>query len=469
MKKILLIVVAIIVVLLVFMPKYVGMQFASGLQNTVDTINAKTAYKVSIEEVNSGWSSTEAVLNLGLDMSALNDVSADVPALSVTVNVKASHGPILTSGNNLIGLLHVLIVSQQSALPDAFVLAMQNSPIFKVDAVTGLFGGTDFTSDILGFTYTDNDSDFMLSFDGMQSQGSLANNGYQFSGTANAFSVNSQGVEMISVSNIDMNGASDMGLMQMIEQGLYNSESSLNIGKFVYTNAFDGSQSQAINTKVVAITTLDDATDMGDVMIKTSLAEFASSDMQLSDIIVTIEVNNLQAKFMRAYQEFATKNMEYVAEPAAMENALNTFLKEHLLEQLQQNPEYNISEISGVVNGASFNGEILTKLVNVTELPLSMEDTGFWMQHTNINTQMSMQKAAAEFFAKQFMLAQVAGNPQFSSMSEEEQEQILESQSIATLDALVQQGMLVREGEDYKVSFTLKDATAELNGNVIPL
>jgi uncharacterized protein YdgA (DUF945 family) len=475
MKKILLIIVAIVVAVVIFLPKFISMQLASGLQNTVDTINEKTAYEVSIEEINSGWMSTQAVLNVALKMPDFGATPATMTGemldISAMVNVNVSHGPILTSGDSLIGLLHTVISAQNPTLPPALVLATQDqdASIFSIDANTALFGKTDFVSTVLGMTYTDPESGMVAAFSGLNSQGSLSSNGYTFIGNTESVTIGSDEMQVATINNITLEGSSDVGMMQMMTQGLYNSESTISIADMAFTNMFDGSQTTVTDTEMLVITTLDDATDMGDVIIKTTMSQFNATDMNIADLIMTIDVKNLQAKFMRAYVEFSAKSSEYMTDPVAMQDAMQAFLDEHLLEQLQQNPEYNVSELSGKVNGSEFNGQVLTKLTNVTELPSTMEDPAFWVQHADVDTQMSMQKGAAEFFAAEFVKTQLAGNPQFLSMSEEEQQQILTQQVQGTLAALVQQGMLVAEGDDYQFSFTLKESAALLNGNPMPL
>ena len=199
------------------------------------------------------------------------------------------------------------------------------------------------------------------------------------------------------------------------------------------------------------------------------MTEFAAPSMNITDLIVVFDVNNLQAKFMRAYQEFTAKSMEYMADPVAMQTATQAFLDEHLLEQLQQNPEYNLSELRGKVNGSEFNGHVFMKLTDVLQLPATLEDPNFWVENGEMDTLMRMEKAAAEFFTAEFIKTQLAGNPQFLSMSEEEQTTLIAQQTQATLAALVEQGMLQTEGADYRFTFTLKDTQAELNGQPMPL
>lgn len=478
MKNILLILIAIVAAIIIFLPKYISVQFASGLQATIDTVNAKSSYKVSIEEINSGWASTQAVLNVALKMpnldvnpTAMTDATFNIFTI---VEVNASHGPILSSGDSLVGLLHTVISTQNASMPASIVLASNDAPVFKIDASTALFGGTDFISQIVGLTYTDTKSGMVVSFSGLQSQGRISSNGYTFTGNTESIVAGSGEVQIAAVNNITIETTSDLGMIQMITQGLYNSESTISIADIVFTSVLDGSLTTVTDSKMLATTTLDEATDMGDITIKTTMAQFDAMDINIADLLVVMDVKNLQAKFMRAYQDFSVNSMDYVTDPAAMQNAMQAFLDSHLLEQLQHNPEYNISVLSGKIGAGKvdigeFNGRLMTKLANITELPDTMENSDFWMQHANVDAQMTMQKGAAEFFVKQFIKTQIAGSPEFLGMNEDEQQQVLTQQTQATLGALVQQGMLMADGEDYKFTFTLKEAAAALNGEPMPL
>ncbi|MGK0370263.1 MAG: hypothetical protein ACJAW1_000502 [Glaciecola sp.] len=91
------------------------------------------------------------------------------------------------------------------------------------------------------------------------------------------------------------------------------------------------------------------------------------------------------------------------------------------------------------------------------------------MQNVIINSNMLMQKDAAEFIATTVVTEQLLANPNFTALSEEEQANIISQQVQGTIDGLVQQGMASLEGEDYSMIFTLEGGIATLNGNIIPL
>jgi uncharacterized protein YdgA (DUF945 family) len=274
---------------------------------------------------------------------------------------------------------------------------------------------------------------------------------------------------VVAFEDLNMDSTSDVGIAQMMSMGLYNSESTVSIADVTINSLVDDTQTSVRDTTMLITTSLDEATQLGDMSFKTTMTEFAAPSMNITDLIVVFDVNNLQAKFMRAYQEFTAKSMEYMADPVAMQTATQAFLDEHLLEQLQQNPEYNLSELRGKVNGSEFNGHVFMKLTDVLQLPATLEDPNFWVENGEMDTLMRMEKAAAEFFTAEFIKTQLAGNPQFLSMSEEEQTTLIAQQTQATLAALVEQGMLQTEGADYRFTFTLKDTQAELNGQPMPL
>jgi uncharacterized protein YdgA (DUF945 family) len=466
MKKIVLIVIAVLAAIMIFLPKYIGMQFASGLQDTVDTLNQKTMYEISVDELNSQWTSTTAILDIKLKMPDVADQGAD---LSVKVDLNASHGPFLGSGDASIGLLHTVINSQDAELPRDLVLEDASAPIFNIDAHTGLFGATHYTMNLAGLSYTDINTGMTFSFSGLLGKGTSSSNGYTFTGNSLEMKIFMGDEEVVAFEDLNMDSTSDVGIAQMMSMGLYNSESTVSIADVTINSLVDDTQTSVRDTTMLITTSLDEATQLGDMSFKTTMTEFAAPSMNITDLIVVFDVNNLQAKFMRAYQEFTAKSMEYMADPVAMQTATQAFLDEHLLEQLQQNPEYNLSELRGKVNGSEFNGHVFMKLTDVLQLPATLEDPNFWVENGEMDTLMRMEKAAAEFFTAEFIKTQLAGNPQFLSMSEEEQTTLIAQQTQATLAALVEQGMLQTEGADYRFTFTLKDTQAELNGQPMPL
>jgi len=197
-----------------------------------------------------------------------------------------------------------------------------------------------------------------------------------------------------------------------------------------------------------------------------SLASLTFPGFSLSDMLMKTEVNNLEQAFLTAYQEM---NKAVMQEPQRAEEIMQQAMQAHLLPQLMAEPEINITQLTAVLNEGDINMTSTNKLIGVTSLPDTMENNDFWLEHLASNTQMNVQDSAASFIASMVLETQLAANPQFAAMEPAQRTQLIEQQSAATLDGLVQQGLLTKTSDGYSMSFNMKDGKAKLNENAIPL
>jgi uncharacterized protein YdgA (DUF945 family) len=255
----------------------------------------------------------------------------------------------------------------------------------------------------------------------------------------------------------------------MMTKGLYNSTGEFASELITFDDLSKNSQLRIVDIKLSAETQYDEVTDLGNIMVNTTVASADAPDMNLSDLKSDIEVKNLTATFVRAYQDFANKMIDNADSPQQMRSDVETFMNTYLLSQLQAKPEYNFNDISGKINGSKFSAKIMTSLSDITSLPDSLEDTAFWMQHIIVESEMMIEEAAAQFIANKIVSNQLAANPNFTALSAPQQAEILDQQVQGTIQGLIQQGLVVVEDEKYRLTFTFQDGIALLNGNQIPL
>ncbi|MFT6270470.1 MAG: hypothetical protein ACJAVV_003309 [Alphaproteobacteria bacterium] len=469
MKKVLIFALALILAAALIGPKIVGSQLANGIQNTVDSINKSSSYSASVISMESSWFSTRAEVTVGMIMPDMSDVTGEAPVdFSINLDVSASHGPFIINDGLAIGWLHSVVQTQVTELPEGLVFP-NNDPLYKFNGLTGLFGATTYQDSIAAMGYTDPETQATLTFTGLTGNGEISGSGVQYKAAANNMSMNVENMLNFNVENIALDVKSPSSIAAMLSQGLYDSNMSFSTQLVTFTDVMKGNEVRVTDTKLIGISDYDKETDLGNVAMTTTVALVDAPNMNLSDLKSVIEIKNLQATFLLAYQDFSSKMLENMSNPTQVQVDLDAFMNTYLLDQLQANPEYNFSEISGKINGSEFRGKIMAKLGEVTELPKALEDTAFWMQNVIINSNMLMQKDAAEFIATTVVTEQLLANPNFTALSEEEQANIISQQVQGTIDGLVQQGMASLEGEDYSMIFTLEGGIATLNGNIIPL
>ena len=469
MKKVLIFVVVLIVAIALIGPKFVGSQLKNGIQNTVDVINKNPAYTASIKRLESTWFSTTAVISLGFALPNMPEFS-DLEAVdaSIDLSITSYHGPILTADGFAFAWLHTVIQTKNIQIPESAVVA-NNKPLYQFTGITNLFGSTSYQDEVAAIVYTDPASGGVVNFTGSQGEGEISSSGLIYKAAIDNLNMTVENVADFNIQSFSVTLTSSESLTGMMSKGLYDSNSNMSVNLITFKDIVQDTEVRIVDTHIAIRSDYDKLSDLGNVQVITTLASVNKTDMNLTDLNATLELNNLQARFLLAYQDFSSQIMASMNDPVKLESDLQGFMQEYLLAQLQAKPEYNISKLSGKINGSQFDAKIMAKIDGVTAIPDTLEDPAFWMQHTVLDSKIVVQKGAAEFIAARVISSQLSANPQFVALSEEEQTQILDQQISATLNGLVQQGLITLEGDTYMSIFTMQGGAAMLNGNPIPL
>ena len=469
MKRVLTFAVVLFVAAALIGPKIVGIQLASGIENAVQAINKNPNYTASITNLQSGWFSTQAEVLVGLNIPDMSDIRGQLATnLSATLDVNAIHGPLITGNKFALAWLHSIVQTTSIELPQGLEI-VNNEPVYKFEGLTGLLGTTRYTDSIAQMRYGDPQTQSVFNFTGSKGTGRISGSGLQYASSAKSISMNVQDILNFEIQDLALSVESAANINEMLTQGLYDSNMSFSTPAIIFNDIAKNSEVRISNIKLVGISEYNKQSDLGNLAMTTTIASIDTPTMALSDLNSLIEINNIQAKFLLAYQDFSNQVVNKMSDPTAIQSDMDTFINTYLLEQLQAKPEYNFSEISGKINGAQFNGSIMASIGEVDELPSSLEDTDYWVQNIIVNANMLLEKEAAEFISRLMVLRQLMSNPNFIALSESDQTQILDQQVQGALNGLVQQGMIVAKGDEVSMAFSLENGLASLNGNQIPL
>ena len=154
MKKILVIVALVVLVLVTIPPKFIGNNFTTSMESVVDSIEQSPGYNAKLVSVESGWFSSQAVINIGIDMPDLAEMD-----LSTNVLVEGFHGPLILKDGFALGLIKIIASpSAETELPKTLMIK-GDSPLYKFDAFTSLTQKTDYNVEMPMFAYTHVEND----------------------------------------------------------------------------------------------------------------------------------------------------------------------------------------------------------------------------------------------------------------------------------------------------------------------
>jgi hypothetical protein len=305
-----------------------------------------------------------------------------------------------------------------------------------------------------------------VSIDGWQGSGHLSENSFVYQGGPGNLRMNLPTVYDLEVNHAEVSWNVQASITDMLAGKFYDGTGIMSLKQLKLANLLDNSNTQLDNLLLESKMALNQNTDLADASLQLSLASMTMSELALSDMVMSAELNNLQQAFFKAYQQM---NKEIMQSPERAQHIMQQTMQAHLLGQLQAAPEFNLSKFNAVVNSGNMSFTSLNKLVGVTSLPDDMESNDFWIQHMQSDTQMQVDEAAALFITKKVLEAQLAGNPQLAGMQPSQLQKVIEQQSTATLQSLLQQGLVIKTKTGYAMSFTLQNGKATLNNDAIPL
>ncbi|MFC4700718.1 YdgA family protein [Glaciecola siphonariae] len=464
MKKLLTLVIIVLIAIGLIGPKFAGNTFNEQMDAYIASLNTNEFYKVTVLEREQTWFSSTA--NIQVVMVLPEQVNAQSePLFDFVLQANAQHGPLLTRSGLGLGWLDwdVRLVSDE--LPDTLTVN-GDGPIYQASGVMGLFGSSSYNDRLLALEYTDASIGMVVSTQGWQGEGDISTNALRYSGGPGQLFIKALDMYDLSLEGVTMSYTADASINEMLKGNFYDGGGSFFIDKMRLNSPDESSQTLIEKLQIQSTADFNPSTDLADIEVNMSMVKLDTPEVKVDDLTISMTINNIQQAFSKAYQKM---NQDIMESPAQAQEIMQQAMQTHLLGQLIAEPEINITELVGVINGGNIDISSSNKLVGVTSLPDTMENNAFWMQHLDSNTRMSVDESAALTIAGIMLEGQLANNPQLAQMPPEQFQEVLRQQSAATLNSLVQQGFFIKTEAGYSMLFTLKDGKAVLNSNNIPL
>jgi hypothetical protein len=441
MKKIIVSVILIAIVGLAG-PKIIGGSANQKFEEFIAEVNETPGYQVEIIDSETGWFSSKATVNVGLDPMILGDMGNDpqirmlFEEFSADLSVTMQHGPFLTLNGLGLGLLAVKADIDKTVLRE-YLIYNENESLYSLGVDLGLFGGTCFSDTLQGFTLRELGT---VSFGGWNGEGSVSSSYVSYKGEMESFTAVAGG-EKLEIESVGLDLEAEDSLINMLTTSFYDSAGEFTIGSV----SLDTSAQGNIVLKNMAVTATTEVTNGGQLMdmgVSYGLDELLIPGFNATDLLLKVELLNLEKTFFSAMQNAGQSAVEV--------EELSALFNNNLLPQLKASPEFNITELSGNVDGNSFSGKALIKLTGIKQMPIFMEDPSFWLSKLVVDAQLEMERAMAVTMAQTMLPSR--------------------QQAEATVNMLTAQGMVnVNARNNLEVSLTVNDSQVTLNGNLIPL
>lgn len=451
-------------------PKFISGQVEPTLNGFVSSLDNNPAYAAKIKSANYGWFSSDAVVEVTLDLaSMMQSAEGEIPefdtSLVFDIDFSASHGLITTENGLGLNLID-WTASYQGEAQKEHIQWDDTTPLYAIHGQTNLIGSGTFSDVAPAFTAKQNASGLSIDFAGHQGSGSYDSKGYQYQGGATKLAIENEEITL-NFADLSMAINADGSFVDAFAGKLFDSYATVTLKKIDFQAKQFEQTFSMVDTVFATDAKLKGEGELMDAVVDYKVGKIETSDFVSTDLVFSAAVNNISVELMEGYQALSQEIVGM--QPDEVQTKMLEFVQTHLLNALTPQPEFNITDFSGTIPQGNFALKADSKIVGVDTMPANLMDPGFWLTHMVANAELNADKAVIEMLAAQQLTTQLMANPDVANMSEEEIAQIIAQQTPMMLDNLSQQGLLIQTEDGYRTKFVLVDSQAKINETPIPL
>lgn len=447
MKKLLISTILITVIFLAG-PKIIGNSVNQNLNDFITNLNEIPGYQFKVKNLESGWFSTNAEVNVGFDPAILNDGSMDLAQellikqlLNANFNISAQHGPLLTLNGFGLGLFSFTIDVDDFSMRE-YLEYSENKSLYSLKGRTSLLGATSFIDSMPSFTLVDFAN---FKFDGWSGKGKASSKKTAYQGEMPSLMFTDQN-ESLEVTSVTFNFDYDTSILDGLTNLFVDSKGEVNFGSVRYLDS--SKDDENFNLKNLGVSVVSEVNKNGDLIdysVNYSMEAMSVAAFNVNDFVFNVELKNLEKSLIDFLEELAQKNpleVEQLMVDLQEQDIEET--KKFMLPILQASPEFNLTQMSGNIGSGNFSVYLKTKLTDIDNLPnFIMEDVAWWISKIAIDSKLTLDKPMAREIDFMFELG---------------------------AEAMIDQGILTKNPDgDFDLIFKLQEGLATLNDAPYPL
>jgi uncharacterized protein YdgA (DUF945 family) len=466
-KRVPIIVIGIVVLLLLAAPYGLGSLAESALTGSISEMESNPALSFEVTDYDRGWFSSRATVEITPGEMYMNAAGSQDPVMQMIMSqisapfeVELGHGPILTL--NGIGIGSYAVRATLDAGTEWVQMAMSTLDIpyvFQLRGQTGFGSGFRFNGDIPPFEFTEQDQ--TITFAGLDFSGHTNGEEVAFESSSDRLALQS------TFMSFSMDGLGLSGEFELLEGAMSLGTGELAVDHFVAINPLLGAEEMFAfeDLAVSASTGLNAAGNIDYGVVYEAASMRVQGSPEVSEIALGLTLTNLDYQaFVQLYE--ISSQASALADPTML-----IFQMLPIFDQIvAAGPGLSIEPATFAMNGGSMEG-YLHAAIDPAALP-----TGQAMDLADPNVLMAAIKADLEMtVAKELLETIVAmslrGDLAFAmpTASESQLESVAVQQARQTIQAIVDQGMVADDGENYSTTIVYENGVATVNGMPIPL
>lgn len=457
--------IAVLAIVGIATPKFIGSQAENTLRESVAQINEIPGYSAEIIELNSHWFSSESKIRFKLDFEELmppgqepQDNPFPLENWQFDIDVDLNYGPVLLSSDAFLGQ-----VAWRVAVPGTGnwnnYSKHDDENVYLNVGHRSLFGNLDYIDRFPAFLIEDPENGLSIDFSGYDGQGTTENGEVVYDGTLPTFTITGPGVSFES-QQVTVDWRGDFDYLATL-QGIY-SDSTTEIS--IESMRINEGQIASIDNFMLFGNTEVDEAQLIDGQFGYKIAAINTPFDNFSDIEIILSFENLSSQFLNTYQENANKLVGN-NDP----EAIKAVFAEPVAKALQYKPSIKIDNI-GFSHAA---GELSSQAsigLNTDEVSAQqVVSADFWKNALTMDSSLTLPVSLFQDLGKKYVSMQLMATPEARNMSQQQLEEVASNQASAMMQSFTQQGMLALDGEQLSISFSINDGKATLNNNPVPL
>jgi hypothetical protein len=462
MNKLAIVAAALLLIVLLALPRVVGGITEARVVERVAAIDANPQAAAEIRSFERGWFRSTAHIELTFGPGAVaSNAAGEMPLgvfITLPIVVEFAQGPIAVLDGLHFGWSKLVARPDDAASGIGELTQTLGVPyLFEFRGRSGYLGGLDFDADAPPFELPIGEA--LLTFSGATLAGSFA---------ARELTADAQigAVQFASpTGTLAVRGAHFMADNELRSQYVLPGAASLSIESVSMAGARGGAPLfEAAKLTIASDTAIDPAGELLRMQLSYGADSVRLEDNELTAGVAAVAVRNVDVAAVEAYGAAAADAAAAGADPASILASLGP----HLERALRRSPSVTLDPLRFRLNGEPFDGRVeLT--TNTARLPaagtFSLEDPLLLAGLVNAKADLRLSKALAAELATLAARMQLGAD---ASIPPDQLDYMAEAQSGLMLTMLVGQGVLVEEGELYVSSLDYTDGTVTLNGTALP-
>jgi uncharacterized protein YdgA (DUF945 family) len=450
MNKIVVAVVALVVVLLLAVPPALGTLTESRVRERVAMINGEGVITAEIKSFDRGWFGSKAKIEFGLSPGYIAQVAAsgapaDVLGQRATIAVDFAHGPVAVQKGVHFGWSTMVARLDPATAGLAEIERQLGVPyIFEFRGRTGFGGGVAFDADVPPMDVPTGGAQFR--FSGATLDGSYAGNQLVSNTRVDSFEFASPGGTFV-LRNFRVKTDNEI-----LSQYLAPGNAEISIDSISAIDPLQGSMPvlQADHLKLASTVSRGSTGALVDVKVTYGLDRLHVAENEVTGAVLGLASHNLDVD---ALQHLRSTSMATAAAD--------------LQRVLSAGPSVVLDPIRFAFDGEPFEGraEFTTDPAKLPPGGVTDLDATAIMGVVNSNADVKLSKTLARRLVALVAEMLVRGDPR---MPPEQLKYMAEAQTGLMLVQLVNEGLLVEDGEVYRAALRYVDGALTLNDKLLP-